>query len=504
MIRFTLNPEEAAADPELYTYTGPVGRHAYRRTAVLMLMKAVQEKCGKKARPWVEFSYHGNYFVTIENTVCDDTLAKKLKAAMREYCREAIMVNRVTIPATKAKTAMDSLGGDYGILKYRISSRINYHELDGYYAYFADHLLDNTSYIENFDIVAMNGGLVLTFPERKDFSTLSPAVPSGKLFEVQSQSQHWADELGVSTLADLNGTICEGDSENLILMQEAIFEKRIGDVAAKIAEKGKRFVFLAGPSSSGKTTTAHRLAIQLRAYGLVPQIISADNYFFGKENWSYLPDGSPDFESIRAVDTGLFNSDMIKLLNGETVELPNYNFVLQQREYKGQTITLGEKKVLIVEGIHCLNPIFSEKIPKKDKFLIYVSALTPLCVDSANPIPTSDCRLLRRIARDARTRGYSAAETIMRWASVREGEEENIFPYQENADVILNSAMIYELSVLKTSVEPLLYGIEDTEPEYSEARRLLKFLSFVLAIPTDSIPITSVIREFIGGSYFDV
>ncbi len=504
MIRFTLNKEEKEKDPGLYTYEDETGLRAYKRTAVFMLMKAVRERCGEQAKVWVEFNYRGNYFITVEGVTVDSVLAKSLKACMQEYCREAIVINRINVPMLNIPAGIRETGEDDSVLRYRITTRVNYQELDGYYAYFADHMLPDTSFVTNFDLVAMNGGLLLVFPDRNDFSKLNEAVPSGKLFDTQFSSQAWAYDLGIVTLADMNDMVCEGRSEDIILMQEAIFEKRIGDVAARIAEEKKKFVFLAGPSSSGKTTTANRLSVQLRAYGLSPRIISADNYFKSKEDQPLLPDGSRDLESIGTVDTDLFNADMLRLLSGEEIELPTYNFITREREYKGNRIRFTEKTVLIVEGIHCMNPVFSERIPEENKFLLYVSALTPLCVDAANHIPTSDCRLLRRIIRDARTRGYSAAQTIRQWVKVREGEEENIFPYQENADEIVNSAMIYELCAIKTYAEPLLFRIGPDEPEYDEARRLLKFLSFVLAVPTQAIPITSVIREFIGGSYFDV
>ena len=504
MIRFTFDKEEASKDEKLYTYEDEIGARAYARTAVFMLMKAVKEKCGDQAQLWLEFNYRGNYFLSLSGTEVNENLVKALKAAMQELCRQEIVINRVTFSTGQALRAVLPENHDAGLLRYRINNRVNYHEIDGFYGYFADHLLDNTSYIKYFDLIGFNGGLLLVLPKKGDVSVLGEVTPAGKLFSCQLGSQNWADELGVSSLSDLNDCVCSGNIEDLMLMQEAIFEKRIGDIAMEIAKEGKKFVFMAGPSSSGKTTTANRLAVQLRAYGLSPVIISADNYFFGKGRQPLLPNGKPDFESIRTVDTELFNRDMLRLLSGEEVELPTYNFILKEREYKGNRIRLGEKKVLIVEGIHCLNPVFSEEIPEESKFLLYVSALTPLCVDASNHISTSDCRLLRRIVRDARTRGYSAAETIRQWPEVRKGEEENIFPYQENARVILNSAMIYELSAIKTYAEPLLFLIGEDEPEYEEARRLLKFLSFVLAVPTQTIPITSVIREFIGGSYFDV
>lgn len=504
MIRLTEDPAGKKKGAGIYTYSDETGMRAYRRTALFMLMKAVREILGAQAEIWAEFNYRGNYFISLWEAEPYPGLAEDVKRRMREMVQEKCPIRCVTVPASKAKEVILAEGTDLRSLNYRLTEQVTCYELSGCCAYFTESLLDNTSYVTNFDLLEENGGLLLVFPRQDDFSRLYENEPAGKLFSVQHSSQEWADDLGISTLTDMNDVVCQGKSDDIILMQEAIFEKRIGDVAAAITEQGKQFVFLAGPSSSGKTTTANRLAVQLRAYGLSPMIISADNYFKSKEDQPLLPDGTRDLESIGTVDTDLFNSDMLRLLSGEEIGLPSYNFVTQHREYRGNRIALGKKKVLIVEGIHCLNPLFSEKIPEENKYRLYVSALTPLCVDALNPIPTSDCRLLRRIVRDARTRGYSAARTIAQWAKVRQGEEENIFPWQENADVILNSAMIYELSAIKTYAEPLLFGIREDEPEYPEARRLLKFLSFVLAVPTQAIPITSVIREFIGGSYFDV
>ena len=288
------------------------------------------------------------------------------------------------------------------------------------------------------------------------------------------------------------------------LMQEAYFEKKIGEVAQRISQKDRKLVLIAGPSSSGKTTTANRLAIQLRAYGLEPHIISVDNYFLGLEERPVDESGKPDFESISALDIELFNSDMLKLLNGESVELPTYNFVTGEREYKGNVIRLGEDDILIIEGIHCLNDRLTEKLPADSKYRIYISALTQLNIDEHNRIPTTDMRLLRRMIRDNRTRGYSAAQTISRWPDVRKGEEENIFPYQDRADVVINTAMIYELAVIKSYAEPLLFGIRQDAPEYIEAKRLLKFLDYVLPLSSETVPGTSIVREFIGGSLLDV
>lgn len=490
------------ADIRFLTYSDEGGKRAYKRTACLMLLKAIHEELGNIENVNVEFSYGGNYFVRFKGHKPQGKFCQKIKERMEAYREHDIPVEKHFTDVCDAVKFLSENGFEKAAhnLDYCINPKINYYSMGGFHEYFTGELCVSAGCIRNFDLVPFEDGLLLVFPKMGDLSSLCDVKPAGPLFRAQSNGQTWAENIGIESLADLNDAVCLGKADNLILMQEAIFEKKIGDVAMTIARKKIKFVFLAGPSSSGKTTTAYRLAIQIRAYGLDPQIISADNYFFGGDDKPRLPDGKYDLESIRAVDTELFNSDMTRLLNGETVEIPTYDFTKQQREYKGKKISLSEEKVLIVEGIHCLNPLFSEKIPEENKFRIYVSALTPLSVDALNPIPTSECRLLRRIIRDNRTRGFTAAQTISQWGEVRKGEEENIYPYQDNADVVINSALIYELSVIKGYVEPLLFGIGRGEAEYPEARRLLKFLSFVLTLPSDIVPRNSLIREFIGGS----
>lgn len=490
------------ADIRFLNYADDEGNAAYKKTACLMLFKAVYEETGCVGNVNVEFSYGGNYFIKLTGKKPGEKLCRALKERMEGYRSLDIPVEKDYLNLCDAARFLHENGLEKTLhgIDYSISSKITCYSLDGFHEYFTGQLCAGAGCIKRFDLVPYEGGLLLLFPKKEDFFSFNDLKPAGPLFRVQSSGQIWAENIGIESLSDLNDVICRGQADNLILMQEAVFEKKLGDIASEIAAKKKKFVLLSGPSSSGKTTTAYRLAIQLRAYGLDPQIISADNYFLSGNDRPRLPDGRIDFESIRAVDTKLFNNDMEKLLNGETVALPTFNFVRQEREYKGNSISLSETKVLIVEGIHCLNPLFSEKIPDADKYRIYVSALTPLSVDPLNPVPTSDCRLLRRIVRDNRTRGFSAAQTISQWTEVRKGEEDNIFPYQDNADVVINSALIYELAVIKGYVEPLLFGIRRGEAEFPAARRLLMFLSCVLTLPADIVPRNSIIREFIGGS----
>ena len=329
----------------------------------------------------------------------------------------------------------------------------------------------------------------------------------GKKFGVSMRLVHEAEDLSavlhISDVGEMNDVISRGQATQMILSHEAMMEKQIGDIAHEIAaRKGVRFVMIAGPSSSGKTTFSHRLSTQLIACGLRPHAIATDNYFRNRADTPRDERGEYDFECLGAMDVEGFNRDMNRLLNGETVEMPTYNFIKGVREYNGETLTLGENDVLVIEGIHCLNDEFSKALPKESKYRIYISCLTTLNVDDHNRIPTTDARLLRRIERDARTRGYGARATIKMWPSVRRGEEENIFPYQDSADTVFNSALIYETALLKPYVEPLLFGVPHDCPEYLEAKRLLKFLNYFLPLPADNVPKTSLLREFVGGGCY--
>lgn len=478
----------------------------YARTAVFMLRKATADVLGKDTKLVIDFNYGDNYYAYTPGHELTAEDVDKIKNQMHADVEKMIPITEKSMRVEEAQRLLiaDGRSGKAHALQYRPSSHISIDFLGNRPCYFGGDLLDNSARITFFDLVPFEDGMLLVLPSTEDPSKLNPVLPAGKLFRVQSDSIRWAACLGIISLADISDRIVDGTAKDVILMQEAYFEKQLGDVAQSVVRQNKRVILLAGPSSSGKTTTAYRLAIQLRAYGLKPVPISADDYFLPMDRRALLPDGRPDLESIRAVDTELFNSDMAGLLNGEEIELPTFNFAAQQREYRGEKLRLEEKTVLIVEGIHCLNPVFSEKLPEESKIRIYISALTPLRLDSMNPVSTAACRLLRRIVRDHRTRNKSAAETIALWPDVRKGEEENIFPWQENADVILNTSMIYELAVIRPYVEPLLYGIYPDQPEYPEARRLIKFLSAVLPMPADAVPGTSIVREFIGGSVIDI
>ena len=496
-------------EAQFLTLSDTAGRMAYARSAVFILLKAIYNVLPREdlEKVTVEFTIGGNFYIVPKgNFELDEALLETISGQMRSYIAADIPIMKRNVSTADAIRHFAEYGMEdkAKLFRYRRVSRVNLYNLDGFEDYFYGAMCISTGYIKQFDLRLYAEGFMLMLPEQGEPEKIPAFQPSEKLFSVQNESFKWAERIGVENIADLNEAICRGGANDLILMQEAFFEKKIGEIAQHISKKGKQIVLLAGPSSSGKTSTAHRLRLQLQAYGVHPHIISADNYFKDFEDREIDENGQADFESIRAVDTALFNRDMLRLLAGEEVLLPRYNFLTGRREYQKTPLRLGADDVLIIEGIHCLNEAFSSELPKESKFKIYVSALTQLNIDEHNRIPTTDCRLLRRMVRDSRTRGYSAADTIARWPSVRAGEESNIFPYQNEADVIFNTAMIYELAVIKQYAEPLLFAIPQTAPEYLEAKRLLKFLDYVLSVSPEIIPKTSIVREFIGGSCLDV
>lgn len=346
---------------------------------------------------------------------------------------------------------------------------------------------------------------MLVLPDQKTPTEVKPLAQRRKLFETLKASAQWGHDIGIETVGQLNNQICSGSISDLILVQEAEQERKISEIAREIASrKGVKFIMIAGPSSSGKTSLSHRLSIQLRTLGMTPHPVALDNYFVNREDTPLDENGDYNFECLEAIDVKKFNDDMIRLLGGERVEIPEFNFKIGRREYNGNYMQLGKEDVLVIEGIHGLNPRMSYALPEESKFKIYISALINLNVDAHNRIPTTDGRLLRRLVRDARTRGASAQRTIQMWPSVRRGEEEYIFPFQEEADVMFNSATIYELAALKQYAEPLLFHIDKDQPEYYEAKRLLKFLEYFLGISSEELPRNSICREFVGGSCFRV
>lgn len=389
------------------------------------------------------------------------------------------------------------------LFRYRRVSKTNIYSLGGFVDYFYGYMPYSTGVLKHFELYCYGNGLILQLPTRKEPKKVPEFMPETKLFATLREASRWNKTMEIETVGALNDVIASGGIGDLMLVQEALQEKKIGEIAEQIAKAGdKKFVMIAGPSSSGKTTFSHRLSIQLRTFGLKPHPIAVDDYFVDREKTPKNPDGSYDFECLEAIDIEQFNKDMSALLAGETVELPSFNFKTGKREYKGNYKKLGAEDILVIEGIHGLNDKLSYSLPAESKFKIYISALTTLNIDEHNQISTSDGRLIRRMVRDARTRGSSAARTINMWPSVRAGEERYIFPFQEEADIMFNSALIYELAVLKQYAEPILFGIPEDDPAFVEAKRLLKFLDYFVGVSTEDVPKNSILREFVGNSYF--
>lgn len=508
------------------------GRRTYRRSVVLLLQRAIYDVYGSMTQLHVMHSLGEGYYCQLEKAVeCADSQQEKYNEdtdlqGSRENSEKSVTehdIDRIVcsmysfvekdLPITKhsAKTQYaEQLFKEKGLhdkerlLHYRRSSRVNLYELDGVVDYFYGFMAPSTGMLKYFDIVPYENGFVLLFPGANSRS-VEPLVTSNKLFHTLDDSREWSKMLGIGTIGSLNDAIAAGRGQEIMLLQEALMEQKIGNLAAQIAsDDKKKFIMIAGPSSSGKTSFANRLSIQLIAKGRKPHPLSLDDYYVDRELCPKHPDGSFDFECLESIDVKLFNEDMNRLLKGEAVDMPSFNFKTGKREYRGRKLVLGPDDILVIEGIHGLNDRLSQLIPPEHKFKIYISALTQLNIDEHNPLSTTDERLIRRIVRDARTRGTNAMETIAMWPSVRKGERENIFPFQEQADVMFNSALVYELAVLKVYAEPLLFGIERDCPEYLEAKRLLKLLDYFLPMPADGIPNNSLLREFVGGSCFNV
>ncbi|MFQ8730884.1 MAG: nucleoside kinase [Enterocloster bolteae] len=486
------------------------GMSAYQRSASLMMLKAFYSVAGagNVEKLMIDFSIGRGFFVEARgNFVLNQEFLDAVKAKMREYVERKIPIMKRSVSTDDAIDLFEKLGmyDKARLFRYRMVSRVNIYSIDGFEDYYYGYMVQNTGYIKHFDLIPYHYGFVMVMPDRKTPDVLHRFTPSDKLFATLSESTEWGRRMDLETVGALNDRIAKGDMSHLILIQEALQEKKIAEIAAQIAaRKNARFVMIAGPSSSGKTTFSHRLSVQLEAIGLKPHPIAVDNYFVNRVDSPRDEHGNYNYEILECLDVELFNRDMTGLLEGKQVELPYYNFKKGVREYKGNFLQLGEGDILVIEGIHCLNDRLSYTLPADSKFKIYISALTQLNIDEHNRIPTTDGRLLRRMVRDARTRGSSARETIRMWPSVRRGEEENIFPFQEEADAMFNSALVYELAVLKQYAQPLLFAIPKDSEEWLEAKRLLKFLDYFIGVSSEDIPKNSILREFIGGSCLNV
>ena len=484
------------------------GIQTYFRSCVLLMLRSFYDVVGNEniERLEIEFSIGNGYFVKpIGNFKLDEELLSKVKNRMKELVLEQVPIVKRSVNTDEAIELFHrhKMYDKEKLFRYRRVSRVNLYSIGGFEDYYYGYMVQHTGYLKYFDLNLYEHGFVLMTPKKEHTQALPAFEPQQKLFSVLKESFDWGERLDLNNVGALNEQIASGRLNQLVLIQEALQEKKIAEIAGQIASQPKKkLVMIAGPSSSGKTTFSHRLSIQLEALGLRPHPIEVDDYFVNREDSPRDEKGDYDYEALECLDVRQFNVDMNRLLKGEVVDMPTYNFKTGHREYRGEKLHLGKEDILVMEGIHCLNDRLSYTLPRENKFKIYISALTQLNVDEHNRIPSTDGRLIRRMIRDARTRGTSALETIRRWPSVRRGEDKNIFPFQEEADVMFNSALIYELAVLKQYAEPLLFSIPRDCEEYLEAKRLLKFLDYFLGVGSENIPKNSILREFIGGGCF--
>ena len=491
---------------EFLDITSPSGLRAYTRTLFFVLCKAVHDLY-EKCKVSIDIPVSNGYYVDL-NIGHPVTLedAGKIRKRMQEIIDEAIPVHRHET-TTEEAIQMFTILHTYSKVKLLQSTGslfTTFYDIGEYYDYYYGSLLTNTSQLYLFGLEKYYDGLLLRLPSREDPEELGELVMQDKMFGIFKEHHSWQNIIGLRTIGDLNEAILKGETNLLIQVSEALQEKKISKIAEEIARKrGIRMVLIAGPSSSGKTTTCKRLSVQLITNGIKPVPISLDDYFLDREQTPRDETGDYDFESIHALNIPLLNEQLAALFRGEEVELPRYNFQAGKSEWSGKKLRLNDGQILVVEGIHALNPELTAQIPDELKFRVYASALTTLLLDNHNYIPTTDNRLLRRIIRDNKYRGVDARETIRRWPSVRKGENKWIFPYQEKADAMFNTAMLFELAVIKSQADPLLEQVPENCPEYAEAYRLRKFLRYIKPIPEAQIPPTSLLREFLGGSSFE-
>lgn len=493
-----------------FTLKDDVGNKTYVRSATMLFLKAVFDVFGRETvqNCRVEFAIGNGSYISPKGKInATEENAAKIRNRMRELveAKTPFLKKSYSLDNAMELFRREGMKDKEKLFRYRRGSFVNIYEMDGYYDYYYGYMLPNAGYVKWFDVIAYEDGFMLLLPDKKDPTHVKPFQERKLLFRTLKESEEWGKEIGIETVGDLNDQICRGSLSELILVQEAQQERKIGEIAKSIVDRGGvKFVMIAGPSSSGKTSFSHRLSIQLKTLGKTPHPIALDDYFVNREFTPRDENGDYNFECLEAIDVKQFNDDMCRLLAGERVELPSFNFKSGKREYKGNFKQLGKDDILVIEGIHGLNEKTSYALPEESKYKIYISALTNINIDEHNRIPTTDGRLLRRMIRDARTRGAGARQTIDMWGSVRRGEEQNIFPFQEDADAMFNSVLIYELAVLKQFAEPLLFQIDEGEPEYYEAKRLLKFLEYFLGVTSESLPNNSLCREFVGGSCFKV
>ncbi len=489
-------------DVEFIDITSDDGMRMYVRSLTFIFMKAMNELFpGEIVR--FENAISRGYYCRMDREMTEEQVAL-VRERMHLIVKSDIPFKRVECHTQEAIDLFREVGRIDKVRLLETYDRLytSYYELDGYIDSYYHGLVPSTGYIRLFEIEKYAEGVLLRVPDKEHPTVLEDKVPQEKLQDLFEERLQWHQKMGVETVGDFNKAVRAGYGVDLVNVSEVLQERRLSNIADEIQARGARVVLIAGPSSSGKTTFSKRLSVQLLACGLRPFAISLDDFFVDRTRTPRKPDGDYDFESLYSIDLPYFNESLTRILAGEEVELPYYNFIKGEREYNGNRLKLTSQMVLVIEGTHALNPLLTSQVADSDKYRVYVSALTSIKFDYHNYISTSDNRLLRRMLRDAKYRGYSAVETIQRWPSVREGEEEWIFPYQENADVMFNSSHFYELAVLRTHAEPILRAVPQNIKEYSEARRLLHLLEYVVPLQDNQLPPTSVVREFLGGSSF--
>ncbi|ANX02004.1 AAA family ATPase [Thermoclostridium stercorarium subsp. leptospartum DSM 9219] len=481
------------------------GARIYERSLTFLLVKAFHDIFPGESLEICHSVSKGLFFECSVRGL-DENGVKIIEARMRELVNMDLPFEKKTMPTEEAKQLFINKNrpDKYGAIKYREKPYVTFYKFDDMEDYFYGYMVPSSGYLSLFRLEYDNGGIVLISPRTTNPNTIEEHDIPKKLFQIFSEYRQWVNILGVDNVGKLNDIVESGKADEFIRISEALHEKKIARIADMIAERKDRVkvILIAGPSSSGKTTFAQRLSIQLRVNGLIPVTISTDDYFVDKDKTPLDENGKPDYEALEAVDLKLFNEHLNSLIKGAEVSIPTFNFLTGKREYRGRKLRLGKDHVLIIEGIHGLNPRLTEEVSEDSKFKIYISAITSMRIDKHNRIPTTDLRFIRRIVRDYKFRGCPAEKTIELWPSVRRGEERNIFPFQEQADVMFNSSLIYELGVLKTLAIPLLSEIRPDQPQYAESRRLIEFLSYFLNIESYEIPPNSILREFIGGSCF--
>jgi len=492
---------------DCFDYYSTYGHDLYTRSLYFLLFKAVNDELPPQVKLHILHSISGGRYCTLDqlDEPVSEALVKKLLDRMQQLVDQNLPFERVELLTPDAIQEFQNHGLEdkYELFKNRDRIFTSVYKLDDCVNYYFGYMVPSTGYLKAFGLEKYETGLLLKIPSVKNVNVLPQTRMLPKLFSVYKEHKAWALELGLPYVCDLNRIVEQNKVQDTILIAEAFQEKKISRVADNIKQHPDvKMVLISGPSSSGKTTTCKRLSVQLSVLGYHPVQISVDDFFVEREQTPLDAKGNMDFEALEAIDLPLFNKTLSELIEGKKVELPTFNFEQGKKEWKGNYIQLDDRSIMVIEGIHCLNPKLTEQVPDDVKFKIFVSALTSISIDRQNPIPTTDNRLIRRIVRDYRYRGYSALETLKRWPSVRNGEKKNIFPYQENADEMINTSLIFELGLLKQYAVPILRAVPETAVEYAEATRLLKFLSYFRTIPEDKIPGTSILREFVGGSKF--